>query len=74
MTTILSPEQFDTLFGPSTTKLARQLGRKTGTVAAWKTRGRIPAEEVLEVERVTGIPRHRIRPDIYPDEPVKARA
>jgi DNA-binding transcriptional regulator YdaS (Cro superfamily) len=27
---------------------------------------RVPAERVLDVERITGVPRHELRPDIYP--------
>lgn len=75
----LSPEQFETLFG-RTADLRRQLIEVTGeeisddTVAAWKYRGVIPVRRVLDVERATGIPRYKIRPDIYPPEAVKARA
>lgn len=32
-------------------------------VVQWK---QVPVLRVLEVERVTGIPRHELRPDIYP--------
>jgi DNA-binding transcriptional regulator YdaS (Cro superfamily) len=37
------------------------------TVLRWEA-GRIPAERVLEIERVTGIPRQKLRPDLYPVE------
>lgn len=44
-------------------------GQKVGVgapaVFKWE-RGRVPAERVLDVERVTGIPRHELRPDLYP--------
>lgn len=40
-------------------------------VANWRTRGRIPAERVLDVERITGISRHELRPDIF-GEPERA--
>ena len=48
------------------TKVASLLGSPLGTVSAWATRNRIPAERVLDVERATGIPRHELRPDLYP--------
>lgn len=37
------------------------------TVSRWAERG-VPPERVREVERVTGIPREEIRPDIFADE------
>lgn len=46
-------------------ELARRLGVKVQSIQQWK---RIPAERVLDVERVTGIPRHELRPDLYPQE------
>ena len=46
-------------------KLALDAGVWRGTVTKW-SRTRIPAERVLDVERITGIPRHELRPDIYP--------
>jgi transcriptional regulator with XRE-family HTH domain len=44
--------------------LARLFGVNRTTVLRWEAR-RIPAERVLDVERVTGIPRHKLRPDLY---------
>jgi transcriptional regulator with XRE-family HTH domain len=44
--------------------LARLLGVDRSTVLRWEER-RIPAERVLDVERVTGIPRDKLRPDLY---------
>lgn len=57
--------------GISQTMLARQLGVNKSSVALWILR-RIPAERVLEIEQVTGIPRGKLRPDIYPAEPLEA--
>lgn len=47
----------------SKSELARRLGVKVQSIQQWK---RIPAERVLEVERITGIARHKLRPDLYP--------
>lgn len=47
--------------------LGRQLGIAGNAVRQWL---RVPAERVLEVERLTGVSRHDLRPDIYPIEPI----
>lgn len=56
--------------------LARALAQRTGKpvrqghIWAWLHRTyRVPAEYVLEIERVTGVSRHELRPDLYPREP-----
>ncbi|WP_428485980.1 transcriptional regulator [Rhodopila sp.] len=46
----------------SLAKLAEELGLTRGAVAKWD---RVPAERVVEVERITGIPREQLRPDLY---------
>jgi len=51
--------------------LAAELGISPAAVAQWK---RIPAERVVEVERVTGIPRAKLRPDLYSPAPRKGAA
>lgn len=33
-------------------------------ISQWR---QVPAERVLDVERVTGVSRHRLRPDLYPE-------
>ncbi|WP_354218737.1 YdaS family helix-turn-helix protein [Bradyrhizobium sp. JR7.2] len=38
-------------------------------VSQWK---QVPAERVLDVEKATGVSRHRLRPDLYPAEPERA--
>lgn len=45
--------------------LARAIGVNKSTITRWAA-GRVPAERVLDVERVTGVPRHELRPDLYP--------
>jgi DNA-binding transcriptional regulator YdaS (Cro superfamily) len=47
----------------SAAQLARLLGISPASISLWR---RVPAERVIEVERVTGISRHVIRPDLYP--------
>lgn len=47
------------------TKLADALGIKRPSFYSWK---QVPAERVLDFERITGIPRSEIRPDLYPAE------
>ena len=48
------------------TGLSRALGGEITPQAIGQWR-HVPAERVLQVERVTGVPRHRLRPDLYPD-------
>ena len=54
--------------GPA--KLGRELGISGAAVSQWD---QVPPLRVLDVEQLTGIPRHRLRPDMYPP-PVKAKA
>lgn len=51
------------------TELARKLGTSQARVWQWLRPGRrLPAEYVLQIERATGVPRHELRPDLYPQE------
>jgi len=45
------------------TGLARHLGVTSQAISQWR---RVPAERVLDVERASGVPRHELRPDLYP--------
>jgi DNA-binding transcriptional regulator YdaS (Cro superfamily) len=52
--------------------LARLLGRiSPQAVSQWT---RVPAERVIEVERVTGVSRYELRPDIYPPHELPFRS
>lgn len=51
------------------TRVAEALGVTPWAVCKWR---RVPAERVLAVERITGIPRYVLRPDLYP--PPRRRA
>jgi len=45
-------------------QLARDLGISRQAVFQWKL---IPWQHVLNIEKLTGLPRTLLRPDIYPD-------
>lgn len=45
--------------------LAIALNMSRAGVYRWKENGRIPAERVMEVSDITGIPRESLRPDLY---------
>ena len=44
------------------TKIAAGLGITHGAVSQWKV---VPSDRVVEIERITGIPRHELRPDLH---------
>lgn len=52
----------------SQTALAAKIGKTQGHVSKWLERDALPAEMVLAIEQATGVSRHELRPDIYPDE------
>ena len=43
-------------------EVARELGLTRSAVSMWD---KVPAERVVDVERVTGIPRHQLRSDLH---------
>ncbi len=49
-------------------KIARECRVKPQSVQGWFIRNKVPAEQVLTVEKITGIARHKLRPDLYPPE------
>jgi DNA-binding transcriptional regulator YdaS (Cro superfamily) len=46
-------------------ELAIALNMSRAGVYRWKENSRIPAERVVEVSELTGIPREALRPDLY---------
>lgn len=55
--------------------LARAVNVSPQAVQQWVESGRVSYKKVLEVEKVTGVHRSELRPDLYPtEEPKKAAA
>ena len=52
-------------------KLAAPLGITPQAISQWD---KVPPLRVLAVEKVSGVSRSELRPDLYPEEPVEARA
>jgi DNA-binding transcriptional regulator YdaS (Cro superfamily) len=48
--------------------LAESIGVSQQTISNWLTKSKVgvAAENVLAIERETGVQRHELRPDIYP--------
>lgn len=55
------------------TLLAANLGITPGALSQW---AQVPPERALDVERITGISRHELRPDVYgkPEHASRRRA
>lgn len=62
MANVLS--QYRTDNGLTQKHLADLLGVQPPAVCKWESK-RIPAERVLDVARITGIPKEELRPDLY---------
>jgi DNA-binding transcriptional regulator YdaS (Cro superfamily) len=52
----------------SQSALARAVNVTPQAVQQWVEAGRVSHKKVIEVERVSGVPRQELRPDIYPSE------
>lgn len=48
--------------------LAEKCGVRYQAVQKWARLNRIPAERVLAIETASGISRHELRPDLYPQD------
>ena len=53
------------------TKLSSALGIKHPSLHSWK---QVPATRVIDIERITGIPREELRPDLYAPRPEQVSA
>jgi len=50
------------------TTLAASLNIRQSVVGNWVLRNNVPADRVLDIERVANVSRHELRPDIYPTQ------
>lgn len=51
-------------------ELAKALNCRPSAISQWQ---RVPISRVADVERLTGIPRHELRPDVFdPARPLRA--
>jgi antitoxin CcdA len=46
-------------------RLAARIGVHHSQIVRWRKSGRVPAARLAGVEAATGIPRHRLRPDLF---------
>ncbi|QIQ73207.1 hypothetical protein HBB04_03609 [Pseudomonas coronafaciens] len=53
----------------SQTALAKILGCTPQNVQSMCSTGRVPAKHVLKIEEASGVSRHDLSPDIYPQQP-----
>lgn len=53
---------------PSTTPKTEQ------HLSSWKRRGACPPDQTLRIEAVTGVSRHKLRPDVFGYEPIPVPA
>ena len=54
----------------SQSALARLLQVTPQAVQNWCATGKVPAERVIQIEAASGVPRHELRPDLYPSDAV----
>jgi DNA-binding transcriptional regulator YdaS (Cro superfamily) len=48
---------------------AAALGSKwPSLVRNWVSRGQVPARQVIRVSKLSGVPAHKLRPDMFPTE------
>lgn len=58
--------------GGTQAALAAMLGFTQQAISEWVAAGRVSRHGAMLVETATGIPRHELRPDLYPAPAAKA--
>jgi DNA-binding transcriptional regulator YdaS (Cro superfamily) len=59
--------------GIKPSKLAEEVRVHKSRISRWAS-SRVPSERVLDVERITGISRHALRPDVFGPAPKQTEA
>ncbi len=60
--------------GKTAEEVARLIGVTPPMWSRWETgRRQVPAERTLEIERMTGVSRHELRPDVFGPAPEAAQ-
>jgi antitoxin CcdA len=54
--------------------LAARIGVHHSQIVRWRKSGRVPAARLAGVEAATGVPRHRLRPDLFTQGTVASSA
>lgn len=55
-------------------KLADAIQTSQQNISNWLRTGKVAPDKVILIEKVTGVSRHELRPDIYPSEESKQAA
>jgi DNA-binding transcriptional regulator YdaS (Cro superfamily) len=55
-------------------KLANAINTSQQNISNWLRTGKVAPDKVILIERVTGVSRHELRPDIYPPDDTKQAA
>lgn len=51
----------------SQAEFARKMGVGRALIHYWKTLGVVPASRAIDVSAKTGVPLHKLNPNVYPD-------
>ena len=51
-------------------KLAEAIDTSQQNISNWLRTGKVAPNKVIKIEKVTGVSRHELRPDIYPPDQV----
>jgi DNA-binding transcriptional regulator YdaS (Cro superfamily) len=66
----MNPLQRAISIAGSQSELARRIGVTQAHVWQWlhRSKGKVPGQYVIPIEKATGVSRHELRPDLYPVE------